>query len=533
MQVRRAARQCAPQNRLTGGGCVSCAQRQPVASWRYKAEGNSNIVFTYEGTTPELRGAAIRVVKVLRRPKQPPAAITGQAGAVASSNGSTPPPGAAGAGALAPGLPEKLQALERELLPRDGVEFTRECVAPLLGRRWLCPAVDVPVSVSTLMALDSVLAAKQDRPTRRAGVAVDASRRMVTVVVDHTVLRPPRELAAMPAPWRRAARAPSVLDSFCVEVKPKCGFLPTAPGLRRADKYKYCRFCMHQCLKLQAGKVSHLSSYCPIDLYSGARHRVLRALKALTETPQNNFRVFRNGTPRFGDDARGLECRGGADHRALLDAALAASPFDHLGDGGEARAVRPCDGLCALLALILEREPVLGALRRVQQLDTLDIEGVWALWRELCDDAAAPIDGAARSVLRNFLLAATVKDCSVMVGFRLVDAECADGAVRAVQADRSRWQPRAASGERGGGARPSEPAAVGSIPLSSVRRACGLHEADEVAEAAAFVYTVSVVDTDPKPLSRVPRYERLDAEVVAAFAKSERRRDVTPCVDKA
>lgn len=38
-----------------------------------------------------------------------------------------------------------------------------------------------------------------------------------------------------------------------------------------------------------------MSSYDPLDLFSGKEDRVTAALKALLRQPQNNFRLFRDG----------------------------------------------------------------------------------------------------------------------------------------------------------------------------------------------------------------------------------------------
>jgi inositol-pentakisphosphate 2-kinase len=43
-------------------------------------------------------------------------------------------------------------------------------------------------------------------------------------------------------------------------------------------------------------QISQQSVYDPLDLYSGSKERVHKAIKDLFTTPQNNFRVFLNGT---------------------------------------------------------------------------------------------------------------------------------------------------------------------------------------------------------------------------------------------
>lgn len=45
------------------------------------------------------------------------------------------------------------------------------------------------------------------------------------------------------------------------------------------------------------GKIDRVGSYCPLDLYSGEAAKVSRAFAALLADPQNNLRIFRNGSP--------------------------------------------------------------------------------------------------------------------------------------------------------------------------------------------------------------------------------------------
>ncbi|XP_057319303.1 inositol-pentakisphosphate 2-kinase [Microplitis mediator] len=78
--------------------------------------------------------------------------------------------------------------------------------------------------------------------------------------------------------------------TFCVEIKPKQGFVP------EADRHvQRCPYCVNQFYKLAKKTISRRSGYCPCDLFSGDTSRVKRAIDALVETPQNNFIVFKNG----------------------------------------------------------------------------------------------------------------------------------------------------------------------------------------------------------------------------------------------
>jgi inositol-pentakisphosphate 2-kinase len=48
-------------------------------------------------------------------------------------------------------------------------------------------------------------------------------------------------------------------------------------------------------LKLKNAKISDVSSYCPIDLFSGDAKLMSCAIRGLFENPQNNLKMFMNG----------------------------------------------------------------------------------------------------------------------------------------------------------------------------------------------------------------------------------------------
>ncbi|XP_021071688.1 inositol-pentakisphosphate 2-kinase [Mus pahari] len=92
---------------------------------------------------------------------------------------------------------------------------------------------------------------------------------------------------------------------LCVEIKPKCGFIPFSNDVTHEMKHKVCRYCMHQHLKVATGKWKKISKYCPLDLYSGNKQRMHFALKSLLQETQNNLRIFKNGELIYGcGDAR-------------------------------------------------------------------------------------------------------------------------------------------------------------------------------------------------------------------------------------
>ena len=82
---------------------------------------------------------------------------------------------------------------------------------------------------------------------------------------------------------------------ICVEIKPKCGFLPTCALNGHPLKRRMSRYQAHQRLKLAQGRISCISSYDPLDLFSGEAQRTETALGALFAQPQNNLRLFWQG----------------------------------------------------------------------------------------------------------------------------------------------------------------------------------------------------------------------------------------------
>ncbi|XP_036595595.1 inositol-pentakisphosphate 2-kinase [Trichosurus vulpecula] len=87
---------------------------------------------------------------------------------------------------------------------------------------------------------------------------------------------------------------------LCVEIKPKCGFIPFSRHVTQEMKHKVCRYCMHQHLKVATGKWKQISKYCPLDLFSGNKQRMHFALRSLLQEAQNNLKIFKNGELIYG-----------------------------------------------------------------------------------------------------------------------------------------------------------------------------------------------------------------------------------------
>lgn len=94
-------------------------------------------------------------------------------------------------------------------------------------------------------------------------------------------------------------------ETFCVEIKPKQGYL------RDIDqKFQKCPYCLTQYYKLKKKSITNRSTYCPFDLFSGVEARMKSALKGLLKSPQNNLKIFKNGIVVYDQESSlcDLEC---------------------------------------------------------------------------------------------------------------------------------------------------------------------------------------------------------------------------------
>ncbi|TFY60388.1 hypothetical protein EVJ58_g5186 [Rhodofomes roseus] len=307
-------------------------------------------------------------------------------------------------------------------------------------------------------------------------------------------------------------------SGLAVEIKPKWGFLPCpdylSPTTRRI-KTRTCRFCMHAYHKDAAEK--HVpSDFCPLDLYSGEEHRVRVALHALwdawmqTDGGINNLRIF----------ASGRVLRPTTD-LALLQSLLTSTESTTSHSSVDALRI---EFINALLPTLMTTR-ILRLLSFLQRtLDPLDIEGVAALWARIHGDkdADAPLglgEGvpeptldewtrfvdaylatsqartntcvvdsdpvADREELRYYclayLLSATFKDCSLVIRV---------------------------------GSRPG--------PETLDTAADGQEEHQDAHTCRKTTSEVKLIDLDVKSIKRLAKWEKLDREIVTAYAQTRR-----------
>lgn len=361
--------------------------------WYYKSEGNANVVLA----VPE-DGSVLRVMKDDRG---------GDASAAAE---------------------------ETLFLRRDYCHAVRRL---FFGRHADVPDV-VAVPAEELREVDASL--RRDRPAARAHKRLGWTAGLAAVYPDYTVLHDC---------GRTSTAASETAVVYCVEIKPKQGWTHRAD---REPSSGWCAFCAHQYLKLSRGDVPEISRYCPLDLFSGRRERIARAVCNLFRTPQNNLKVFRDGVLLGGGDHDGWFGFGDGNRfcafvaAALLgdfdgpdeeDAPIAISPpvdeptaiSPPVDDKGTPTATGPCD----FDAVPTPRHCVLHRILAMQRMQTTGFADVCSEYDELmrrppvsqfghvgrltlaaaglrsADDALSPIDG--------YLVAATARDCSVFLTF--------------------------------------------------------------------------------------------------------------------
>ncbi|XP_029286551.1 inositol-pentakisphosphate 2-kinase-like [Cottoperca gobio] len=329
---------------------------------------------------------------------------------------------------------------------------------------------------------------------------------------------------------------------LCIEIKPKCGFLPYSKHVSRDIKTKVCRFCLHQHYKVAIGKWKSRSLYCPLDLFSGNRQRMHFAIRHLIEEPQNNFKIFKGGqcvysSKEGSDDSMDLNSllhhlrpyflygnnriNSHMTSKALLNDFIQVLVNALLsGGGGDGGVTDRREGRSFCEASLFNKErirhgsqglpsdSVLYRIRQTQMLDTQDIEGLYPLYRrveqhlqdfpkertrlqmdgpyneaflEKLQKCPTEDDGSvefAVAKVHQYRVAMTAKDCSIMVALVPSSEEEED--------DEGQRQLRDFLSPR----------------------------------PPAFSYSVSILDLDPKPFDSIPRQLRLDQRIVSCYQRT-------------
>ncbi|XP_065882022.1 inositol-pentakisphosphate 2-kinase-like [Euphorbia lathyris] len=428
-------------------------EQKDASDWVYRGEGAVNLVLAYSGSSPVFIGKVMRILKVAKN---------GDSGCLGNEQVLTEEE-------------RLLWKVCKELVSAPTKEqaqliYVQRIISPLLGPEHVDPGLHVPVSREFLQSIEKKVISQ--RPAWRVDAAkIDTQQDYVLLMSDHSLFQ----------------GMDKVGSCISVEIKPKCGFIPDSRFIaeRNAIKKKITRFRIHQVLKLQQQEVSELSQYDPLDIFSNSKEKIYKAVNDLFITPQNNFRIFLNGSLILG----GL---GGSTNKTSK---LVEEAFEDALKG----VIEADDGLrttsfLELVAETLYGSKVLDRLVEAQKLDNYDIEGAIHAYydmisqpcmvcRELDEGVpntytslhSIPMDESLK-IVRDYLISATAKDCSMMISFR-----------------------------------PKEGGDLGS-PYGSIY----LQPTNQ-----NFDYKVNFLDLDLKPLKKMEEYYEKDKKIVDMYVQME------------
>ncbi|XP_071704871.1 inositol-pentakisphosphate 2-kinase-like [Rutidosis leptorrhynchoides] len=428
-------------------------EAKDAADWIYRGEGGLNIVLAYNGSSPNFYGKVLRVRKHKKNASEyekAPSALCKHECLVWKD------------------VEELLSAPTKDIANHM---YAQLVMCPLLGSQYVDAGVRVMVTKEFLESLHNCVLLK--RPSWRVETGrVDTSRDSAILMSDHSVF-----------PNVKAVNE----EEFCisVEIKPKCGFLPISRFIREENlaKKRISRFKLHQILKFHQGKISQISEYDPVDMFSRSKTRVLKSVKDLFLTPQNNFRVFLNGSLILGS-------LGGEANDTNTQIAQAFE--DTLKDIIEADEGLRTHNFLQLVAEAVSDSGIMDRLVKVQKLDILDIEGAIHAYYDVVNEPCVvckELEGKVLSryeslhsipfeqslkIVRDFFISSTAKDLSLMISFR----------------------------SRGEGNKVSP---YGGVFLESINQ--------------SFDYKASFIDLDMKPLEKMPYYYKLDQEIISCYAR--------------
>ncbi|KAF9112743.1 Inositol-pentakisphosphate 2-kinase [Mortierella sp. AM989] len=452
-----------------------------VEHWKYRAEGNANLVLQYIGPDPRFKTTLLRLRKNSTK-------VVGPVNKNDISGESS---------------------------------FISKVISRLVGQEFVEQLIPVVLPSDFLKTL--AVAIDPFRPKNRLHKRIDCSQAVGFLALDHARFIKP------------SANHPTI----SVEIKPKWGFLTASAFIRKEQiiKRRKCRFCMHQHRKLKNGEEESLSEYCPIDLFSGNDFLVEDSINALIKTPQNNLRLFVDGTQRTISKDEVSRCFCGSS-----DVATPGDLSSLNDDEEQCQSVSLTD----VLAKILNQSPLLRRLSRLQlALDSLDVETIHQFYVQLADPITGALpnptveeylkvadnflyrtdmddmmakdqeaflsnnvaglgfepsdledEGAVPRSLKlhfihEFLLSTTLKDCSIMVTMRQEDNKEEDNEVE----DQSVPRDTTARVER-----------------SSLEFHENYHRIK--VNGKAFIYKVICIDLDPKKINNIPKYLKKDRDIV-------------------
>ncbi|RDB21529.1 Inositol-pentakisphosphate 2-kinase [Hypsizygus marmoreus] len=436
--------------------------------WKYVSEGGATIVFSYNGPlNPQFNGTVLRLRK-----------------------------------STVPAVPFRLPNLEDVQDEPDDpmIEYQHKCMERLIPLEHLPRLESVTVNRAWLEKLIALHNA--DRPEdRRAKDQVDLARTKGVLATD-----------LVGGDW------------LAVEIKPKWAFLPQPHHLSETTgpiKTQTCRFCMHSAMRAKGGETVS-DGYCPLDLFSGDEIRIKKAVYDLWDAwsesngTVNNLKIFVRG-----------KTIGPAEASSMIFDDSNAKEYN-----GDLR-----EEFASALGPLLVGTPVLDTLSKLQRtLDVLDIEGLSRLWR--LAEISAPL---YRTTFASFF-----EQESLITGFSpppsspigvsslfltspeptISDwSEFLDMYLSPTSADHNHVNPSIENLRY----------YLLAYLLSATFKDCSiivrldpLRSTNSPTASMVKAERVTVIDLDPKSMARLRKWEKLDQEIVRAYASVEERK---VCVD--
>ncbi|RDD46777.1 Inositol-pentakisphosphate 2-kinase [Trichoplax sp. H2] len=346
---------------------------------------------------------------------------------------------------------------------------------------------------------------RKQRPDYRldTNIAMNAT---ATVMPDVCFVRERSRISEVKKLGNIAQMKDKTIPTFCVEIKPKCGYLPNPASSSEINdiRRRICYFCLLQYTKEKIDRWKNRSQYCPLDLFSLDLDRIKKALSALMYSPQNNFRIFKDGILIYEDDSA-YESLDTILHEWFSNSKNSCKNLGATTENFREIIARilVSDQACGTIDIngkqSVNSNCILNQILCAQRLGETDIEDIYPLFLKLehemtksktvaeamqqleCFDSAswkylnvvalAEIENDVEETIRKiqqFLVTASFKDCSLMISVRPNKA---------------------------------------SISNAIQGRKSSLH----------YDYSVMLIDLDIKDISRIRKYMKLIKEVSKSY----------------
>jgi inositol-pentakisphosphate 2-kinase len=358
-----------------------------VSDWRYSGEGGKHALFAYQSSFKQLEwtGRLLRIDKTLLR----------QAGRILEAAGNQPKEFFDSANAT--------KNFSESRHDDDSLIFLRDIMKPHFGQY-----LDLPERV----CLPWQFVEHLYRTTlERQPCPLPKARRKDWVASDKDESPQGVALAWLVPDYcqhilRNMPATSSSGPCLSVEIKPKAGYLASSPLVdpKHISKFMQSRFALLQTLdrlgytdQVHRGwkdtfngskemiPISRSSCYDPIDLFSDDSSRIQRALDAMWESPQNNFKLWFTPDDN-GSDAMLLV----GQHSEITKHVTAGNAnnqhlMDLVSTGGDCHtSMKPV--LVDLISCILQAEStLLKKLLKWQLLDVLDGDGAILVYQRLVE----------------------------------------------------------------------------------------------------------------------------------------------------